>query len=118
MKEIQVYNPWKEEEEIVLIDDNMYQWLHKHSKELKMNNRGYPMLEAFGKLRPLHCVVYYLNRKIWSEQWKTAVHHKNQSKLDARIKNLELVDWDSHGLVHAVEKGYYATPRPKDLRIA
>lgn len=118
MKEIEVYNAFKERNETVLVDDNMYHWLRRNKKEIHFNNRGYPMIEAFEKMRPLHCVVYYLNKKEWSVQWQTGLHHRNENKLDARISNLEMRDWDSHGLEHSLKKGYYATPRPDKLRIA
>lgn len=113
-----MYQDYHDDFVLVYLDDDFAHWIDEHNKEVHFNNRGYPMIEAFGKMRPLHCVLYYLHHKIWSQQWKTGIHHKDGDKLNCRINNLELISWQSHKEIHNKDRTYWTPPRPKALRIA
>lgn len=97
-KVLSLHNEFKHEDSKFILDSNMYDFFK--DSELKWNNYGYLMVEYEGKLRPLHCVIYYLTFGVWSKQYETAIHHKNGFKIDNRIQNLEIIDWYSHRALH------------------
>lgn len=113
-----VYDDWLHDKEIItLVDNSFYAYCIKNNllRTMQLNNWGYLMMcypTQSDKLRPLHVCAYHFRYKVYSEQFKFAIHHKNSQKLDNRSRNLKRLPWKQHAqLHHIVYQG-----DPKQLR--
>lgn len=125
MKTLLLHNNHKDIDVEVLVDDRAYEYLAPHIKKMTFNNYGYPGCEWLCRekmmWKPLHTIIFFETYGRWSQQYIDGVHHrtpKTDTFVDNRVENLQLRAWDEHGIEHAIEKGYYAIPRPQEMRIA
>lgn len=125
MKTFISYNKLKGEFCDVILDDQIFFLLIERGTRLKWNNYGYPMIECYInvrekilKLKPLANFVYYYYYKEWAQQFDTAIHHLNQNKLDNRIENLQMVDWDDHKQIHIKDRVVWTPPAPHNMKVA
>lgn len=125
MKVFNSYNKQKERNETILLDDVIFDLFTERNTQLKWNNFGYAMLLCYTdlqnkklSLKPLHTFVYRYFKGVWSVQFETGVHHRDENKLNNTIDNLELVDWYSHKALHMETREYWTPPAPYAMKVA